>query len=68
MKTGKGDISRTVRHRALTRAARAWQAGRPHTAWEILADAGLAAYWPTFRRTALSRARSRYLREMSRYA
>jgi hypothetical protein len=60
-------MTRTERERTLDRAVVAWRVGRPHRAWEILADAGLQAYWPTFLRTALGRARKGYVRTMSRY-
>lgn len=51
----------------LARATAAWRAGRPHHAWQILATAGMADYWPEFRRQALALARTRYVRLMSRY-
>jgi hypothetical protein len=38
----------------------AWRIGRPHLAWQILNEAGLAAEWPVFLRVALRRARERY--------
>lgn len=55
---------RSARHRVLTRAVKAWNEGHPHQAWEILDAAGMGAYWPTFRATALSRARQRFLAAM----
>lgn len=61
-------LSRSQRRRVLTRAVAEWDADRPHMAWQILAEAGMVAYWPTFLRTALTRARGRYTRAMSRYA
>jgi hypothetical protein len=56
--------SQSVRRRAFRRAAEAWRAGRPHTAWEILAEAGLSDHWREFQRTALRVARRRYLRRI----
>lgn len=60
-------LTRSQRRRVLRRAARAWKAGKPHTAWSILAECGLSEYWPAFRNTALRMARQRYEREMSRF-
>lgn len=57
-------MSASMRHRTFTRAAAAWQAGKPHTAWEILADAGLQDEWPVFQRVALRLARRRFVRRM----
>ena len=54
-------MSRSVRARTFDRAARAWVAGKPHTAWQILAEAGLTDQWPAFLRVALARARRTYL-------
>ena len=56
----KGRPSKTVRRVAYRRAAQAWTAGKPHTAWEILASFGLADDWPEFRREALRRARQTF--------
>jgi hypothetical protein len=53
--------TRTIRRRVYSRAARAWNDGKPHTAWEILADAGMADHWPYFQREAFRSARQRYL-------
>jgi hypothetical protein len=59
-------VSRSVRYRALVRAARAWDAGKPHQAWEILAGAGFTRdEWRVFQSEAVRRARSRYLVRMS---
>lgn len=55
-------VSRSVRVRAFNRAARAWRAGYPHQALEILRAAGLEGHWPEFRDQALRRARERYVR------
>lgn len=52
------------RRRAYRRAALAWQAGKPHTAWEILATSGLADEWPYFQRVALRIARGRFVARM----
>lgn len=57
-------MSATMRRRTYTRAAVAWQAGRSHQAWEILAASGLADEWTVFLRFALRFARSQYLRRM----
>ena len=54
-----------TRERALTRAAVAWLNGQPHTAWEIINQAGLRELWPEFQRTALRRARRHFLARMS---
>lgn len=54
-------------HRTLRRAAMAWRIGRPHRAWEILAEAGMADQWPTFQRVVLQRARARYTARMAEY-
>jgi len=48
----------------LARAVLAWRGSRPHTAWSILADAGMAELWPEFQRVALRHARNRYTRAM----
>lgn len=60
-------LSRTARRRVLMRAVAAWQASKPHTAWEILAQAGMAHYWPYLRRALLRANRERFERTMSRY-
>jgi hypothetical protein len=57
-------MTASMRRRAYTRAAHAWQAGKPHTAWEILTSYGLQDEWPVFQRVALRIARGRYLRRM----
>ena len=54
-----------MRERIFTRAAVAWMNGQPHTAWEIITQAGLRAHWPEFQRTALRRARRHFLARMS---
>lgn len=56
--------SQSVRRRAIRHAAEAWRAGKPHRAWEIMAEAGLLDHWREFQRTALRVARRRYLRYM----
>lgn len=57
-------VSRARRARTLNRARVAWQAGRPHEAWKILADADLSEAWPEFLRVALRTAGERYRREI----
>jgi len=54
------------RTRAIRRAVTAWRAGKPHQAWEILASAGYADYWPVFQRVALRHARCRFTARMTR--
>ena len=51
---------RSVVRRVLTRAARIHDAGRPHEAWAVIADAGMAKEYPTFLREGLRYARRRY--------
>jgi alpha-beta hydrolase superfamily lysophospholipase len=51
----------------LDRAVIAWRVGKPHRAWEILAEAGMSDYWARFQRTALQHARRGYTRAMERY-
>jgi hypothetical protein len=53
------------RHRALRQAVQAWRVGRPHRAWQILAEAGMADHWQEFQRVALRRARERFLARMT---
>jgi hypothetical protein len=60
-------MSRSQRHRVLTRAVALWRTGQPHKAWTVLHDAGMEAYWPTFQRTAFRKAREQYVRAISRY-
>ena len=48
------------------RAAVAWQAGKPYTAWEILAQSGLQDEWPAFRKVASRIARARFNAAMAR--
>ncbi len=50
----------------LIRAVEAWQASRPHTAWTILAEAGMAELWPHFQRAMLRHNRTRFTRTMTR--
>lgn len=57
-------MSASMRRRVYTRAAVAWQAGKPHTAWEILAASGLQEEWPTFQRVALRIARRKFLKRL----
>jgi len=45
----------------LAEAARHWEDGYPHRAWEVMADAGLDHEYPRFVRVATSRARRTYL-------
>ena len=52
------------RRRVWKRAALAWQAGKPHQAWEILAQAGYAHEWHRFQRVALRIARGRFTAAM----
>lgn len=54
------------RHRTLVRAARAWKAGKPHTAWEIMHAAGLDRDWPQLQRALLADARRRFEGKMVR--
>lgn len=58
-------MSPSMRRRVHKRAASAWLAGKPHTAWEILDGAGLADEWPEFQRVAFRLARRRFLDQMS---
>lgn len=53
------------RRRALRRAAGAWQNGKPHRAWEILAAAGYEDLWPKFQRQALGHARRTFVVRMT---
>lgn len=55
----------SVRLRVLTRAAQAWEAGRPHQAWQILDRAGMGDEWREFQRVALQHARRRFVRQMT---
>src|SRR5262245_13362695 len=59
--------TRTAHQRARQRAARAWRAGQPHRALEIMEEAGLRDEWPVFVRVAARTARARYERRMSTY-
>ena len=45
-------VRRTVYDRAMREAGRAWRAGKPATARDVLEEAGLGALWPTYQRTA----------------
>lgn len=54
------------RRRVFRRAAVAWQSGKPHTAWEILAESGFQDEWPRFRKVALRIARGRFTAAMAR--
>lgn len=54
------------RHRIMVRAARAWKAGKPHTAWEIMMAAGLDREWPLLKAELLRQARKRFEREIAR--
>jgi hypothetical protein len=60
-------LTRSARARVLDRAVIAWRVGKPHRAWEILAEAGMSDYWARFQRTALQHARRGYTRAMERY-
>lgn len=53
-----------ARVRAIRRAVQAWNSGKPHVAWETLATAGYADYWPIFQRVVLRHARARFLNRM----
>lgn len=57
-------MSPHMRRRVRTRAAAAWQAGRPHQALEILTVAGMADEWPVFMKACLVQARRRYQARM----
>ena len=59
-------MNTSTRRRTFARAVTAWRSGRPHTAWEILAAAGMADHWPEFQRVALRAARGRYQRAIHR--
>lgn len=60
-------MTRSQVRRVLTRAAQAWQGGRPHQAWQIVAEAGLQGGWATFQREALAASRKRYVAAMTEY-
>lgn len=60
-------MTRSGRVRVIERAVVAYRVGKPHMAWQILAEAGMVDYWPEFLREALTRARRGYTRAMSRY-
>ena len=60
-------MTRSQVRRVLTRAAKAWEGGSPHQAWEILAQSGLQGGWLTFQREALTAARKRYVSAMIEY-
>lgn len=60
-------MTRSMRVRVISHARVAWRVGKPHRAWEIFAEAGMADYWPTFQRKALETARRGYTRAMERY-
>lgn len=51
----------------IRRAVQAWNAGRPHQAWEILTTAGYGDQWPRFQAIALRQARARYGARMRAY-
>jgi hypothetical protein len=55
-----------ARTRAFRRAAVAWSAGKPHQAWEILAESGYGHLWPVFMTGALVRARREFTVRMPR--
>lgn len=64
----KIDITRSKIKRTHDRAARAYVAGHPYTAYAILRDAGLEILWPTFLHTAKTWAGERYRRELARHS
>jgi hypothetical protein len=55
-------VTRSVRHRALSRAAAAWADGYPHQAWQILTDAGCGDLWIKFSTEAVRQARATFVR------
>jgi hypothetical protein len=55
------------RYRVFVRAARAWQAGYPHQAWEIVQRAGLGQHWPRLMAALLADARGHYKTTMGRF-
>lgn len=57
-------MSTSQTHRLWTRAATAWTHTGPAAAWDVFRVAGAEALWPTFRATALARARREYLSQM----
>ena len=59
-------MTTSVRYRTLVRAAREWEAGRPHQALMILDEAGMRALWPQFVRVATAHARKRFTRAITR--
>jgi hypothetical protein len=61
-------MSQSKIKRIQDRAAAHWSAGRPHSAWQTLSDAGLEILWPTFLRTAKTWGRDRYIREITRHS
>jgi hypothetical protein len=54
------------RQRVFHRAAYAWNNGKPHQAWEILAQEGYGDHWRDFQTEALRRARRTYTVQMAR--
>lgn len=62
MKVHKPTLAAVIR-----RAVQAWNAGKPHQAWEILTTAGYGDQWPRFQAVALRQARARYGRRMRSY-
>lgn len=62
------DLKKAPRAAVIRRAAQAWNAGKPHTAWEIITTAGYGEPgWRAFQRVALRRARDRYQARLRRY-
>ena len=53
---------------AIRGAVRAWRAGKPHRALEIITDAGYRDMWPEFQRRALADARARYLARIAAHS
>ena len=57
-------LSTSQTHRLWERAAHAWTHTGPAAAWDVFRSAGAESLWPTFRATALARARRQYLSRM----
>jgi len=51
---------RSYVRRVLTRARDVHRAGRPHQAWQVIAEAGMADEYPLFLRAGLADARRRF--------
>ena len=55
------------RYRVFLNAARAWKAGYPHQAWEIVQKAGYGQHWPRLQAALLAQAKDGYVMAMRRY-